>query len=373
MTHALERTLRVGASTSQPPLTGGRAVSWLTLIAGTIGISVSLPIALSHYMKRGISLTAVVWTCLGIGSIYLVYRGASGALRRTRRWAKLLAIPIAFALLQFVVYPLGMAVYTTRAASPEPGSRTPSDVGLTYEDLDLVADDGSQLAAWYVPPENGAVIVLRHGSGSTRTSTLDHAAFLAGAGYGVLMMDARGHGASDGSINELGWHGPADIRTAVDRLSGLPEVERIGLLGLSMGGEEALKATAADDRIDAVVAEGAGIGTYEDSIALGAHAMARFINWTQYRLTELLSDADEPAAVATSMPRIEPRSVLLIAGSPALELEIGRLYARRGGANVHLWQLPDTPHTAGLRVHRQEYVARVLGLFDAALLGSPAT
>ena len=121
-----------------------------------------------------------------------------------------------------------------------------------------------------MPSTNGAAVVLRHGSGSTRNSTLDHAAFLAHAGYGVLLMDARGHGLSGGRINELGWHGPQDIRTGVDYLVQQADVTRgIGILGLSMGGEEAINAAALDSRIAAVVAEGVGTSTYVDSVAGG--------------------------------------------------------------------------------------------------------
>jgi hypothetical protein len=37
------------------------------------------------------------------------------------------------------------------------------------------------LAAWYVPPTNGDAIIVRHRSGSTRSATIEHLAFLAEA------------------------------------------------------------------------------------------------------------------------------------------------------------------------------------------------
>lgn len=177
-----------------------------------------------------------------------------------------------------MIYPLGSAVYVTNAAHPELGAMTPAEVGHSYENVTFASSDGATLAAWYVPSTNGAAALLRHGSGSTRTSLLAHAAFLADAGYGVLLTDARGHGASDGRINELGWHGPRDIVAAIDYLDTRPDVTAgIGIVGLSMGGEEALNAAAIDPRIAAVVADGAGVGSYDDSVANGAHAMARLM------------------------------------------------------------------------------------------------
>ena len=54
------------------------------------------------------------------------------------------------------------------------------------------------LAGWYAPSRNGAAVVLLHGAGSTRSNVLDEAVVLAEHGYGVLMLDARGHGESAG-------------------------------------------------------------------------------------------------------------------------------------------------------------------------------
>jgi pimeloyl-ACP methyl ester carboxylesterase len=239
---------------------------------------------------------------------------------------------------------------------------------MTHEDVTLTSSDGTKLAAWYVESHNGAAVLLRHGSGSTRTATLDHAEFLADAGYGVLMTDARGHGASDGHINELGWHGPQDIEAAIDYLSQRPDVTGgIGILGLSMGGEEAINAAARDERIEAVVADGAGTSTYPDSVATGAHVVERLVNWTQYTMVDVLSDASQPIGVAASMPLIAPRPVLLITGEETVEKMMGPLYARAGGPTTTLWELPGTPHTAGLREHHSAYLDRVTRFFGATL------
>ncbi|MDP9234955.1 MAG: hypothetical protein M3P01_10465 [Actinomycetota bacterium] len=111
-----------------------------------------------------------------------------------------------------------------------------------------------------------------------------------------------------------------------------------------MGGEEAINAAAKDARIAAVVAEGVGTSTYRDSIAGGEQLIARFINLTQFKLTEWLSDAPQPIGIRASMPLIAPRPVLLITGREAIEKAMGPIYARAGGPTTILWQLPDTPH-----------------------------
>src|SRR5690606_17900629 len=102
--------------------------------------------------------------------------------------------------------------------------------------------------AWYVEPANGAVVVLAHGAGSTRSNVLDHAVVLVDHGYGILAVDARGHGDSAGRAMDFGWWGDEDLGAAVDWLAERPEVDHTAVLGLSMGGEEAIGALAADDR-----------------------------------------------------------------------------------------------------------------------------
>ena len=54
-------------------------------------------------------------------------------------------------------------------------------------------------------------------------------------GYGVLLLDRRGEGESEGDINLYGWNGEADVTAAVGFLRRRPDVEpgRIGGSGLS--------------------------------------------------------------------------------------------------------------------------------------------
>ena len=57
---------------------------------------------------------------------------------------------------------------------------------------------------------------------------------------------------------DLGWWGEVDVPAAVTFLAAREEIDdaRIGVVGLSMGGEQAIGALAVDPRIRVVVAEG---------------------------------------------------------------------------------------------------------------------
>jgi len=143
-----------------------------------------------------------------------------------------------------VVKPLWAAVYATNVPRPELGSATPADRGMKYEEVAFTTADGVKLSGWHVPSSNRAAVVLLHGASSTRSSVLAQAAVLARRGYGVLLFDARGHGRSGGRANV--------------------DPGRIGAVGMSMGGEQVIGAIAEDERIRAVVAEGATNRVLED-------------------------------------------------------------------------------------------------------------
>jgi hypothetical protein len=68
------------------------------------------------------------------------------------------------------------------------------------------------------------------------------------------------------------------------------------------------------------------------------------------------------------MPRIAPRPVLLVAaGGVPEEPLVSRLYQRKGGSSVQVWEVPGAAHTGGLRKHPAAYEQRTVGFLDAAL------
>ena len=166
--------------------------------------------------------------------------------------------------------------------------------------MTVTTDDGVRLAGWYLPSTNRAAVVLLHGAGSTRSDVLDEAAVLARHGFGVLMIDARGHGDSAGRAMDFGWHGDADIAAATGYLADRPDVDRqrIGVVGMSMGGEEALGATATNDLIRAVIAEGATARNAADEAWLSDQFGVRGLVQVQLeRLQDVATDALTSASV----------------------------------------------------------------------------
>ena len=268
---------------------------------------------------------------------------------------------------QFVLIPSAWALAVTNRGHPLGSGRTPATVGLSYQDVRISSFDGTRLAGWWVASHNGAAVIVLTGSGSTRDDVLAHAALVARAGYGALLLDFRGHGDSGGRIMDLGWGAERDVHAAVSWVLARPGVSRVGVLGLSMGGEVALTAAAQDRRIAAVVAEGATARTWDDARSdPGVNPVATANEWLQLRLIGLLAPEPQPVPLLEAVRRINV-PVLLIAGNGPKEAELDSLYAKAAPDTVTLWSIADTPHTQGLWTHPTGYRQRVLGLFDAAL------
>jgi len=173
------------------------------------------------------------------------------SLRRTGVAAAATALPMAFAL-RFAI------VYRTRAGFPRrsPPAVDPSAFGLPFEDL-IVEAPGATLPAWFIPAEGASPapgVLLIHGWESARDRMLPNALMLHAAGFHVLTLDVRGHGANRAeSLPISGGEFGLDAAAGVMALLARPEVTRVGILGHSMGGVGAILAAADDPRVDALV------------------------------------------------------------------------------------------------------------------------
>jgi len=153
-------------------------------------------------------------------------------------------------------------------------------------------------------------------------------------GYGVLLFDRRGEGESDGDYNAFGWDGERDLDAAIAFLASRRDVDRrrIGGIGLSVGGELLLQAAAHSQRLRAVVADGAGIRSIRDHLAVDRR---RPIGWISPLLVEtlataVLSDSSPPPALR-DLVRRAPRSSSMPVGEPAERTSTPATSWRRGG------------------------------------------
>ncbi len=120
---------------------------------------------------------------------------------------------------------------------------TPVGLGLPYEDVRLVAEDGVRLQAWYLPvPQARWVTLLSHGNAGNIAHRLDRALLLQSRlRSSVLLYDYRGYGASEGSPDEAGTY--RDAHAAYRFLAEEKKIpaDRIVLFGESLGSAVSLE------------------------------------------------------------------------------------------------------------------------------------
>lgn len=295
-----------------------------------------------------------------------VFRRWQGGWLYRRRLLFLVLLEVLLVL--YGVMPAYLAYFGLRPARIPVGAM-PDD--LAAEEVSLQTGDGVTLSGWYVPPQNGAVIIALHGLGSNRMEVLPHARFLTEAGYGVLLMDMRAHGASGGEVFASGWNAPGDVGTLVDFLQSRPEVEQIGALGLSAGALSILYGGAANEAIAAFVADGTGVAAVEDLLdPLIPHPAIAWLlvpdYWTSYRFVALFTGLQPAPPVRVQVKQIAPRPILLIAGGASMwEPELAAKYAASAGESAQVWVIPGAEHIAGVHAQPEEYAARVLAFLDS--------
>jgi len=312
------------------------------------------------------AVAGVVLAALGVAVLWRARRRDEPRFRRYLRRTGVAAIGAMGAL--FVLMPVGLGIVANHKAR-EPLAR--ANLGHGYVDVTLTTGDGLRLAGWYVPSRNGAAVIVFPG----RVGTVPHARMLARHGYGVLLLDRRGEGASQGDFNARGWGGEPDMRAALAYLGARPDVHAgaIGGLGLSVGGEMLLQTAAHDRRLRAVVSEGAGLRSVAEQKHMPG-APREPLRWlapiTMETVAEtVLSDHTPPADLADLVPRIAPRPVLLVRGLDGNADEmLNRVYRDLGGPTTSLWEIAGAGHTGGIAAAPTEYERRVIGFFDRALV-----
>ena len=288
---------------------------------------------------------------------------------------------LGFGLAAFLLVSLAIMLYRNwivlqADTAPAPSQvEIPADLPFDVEEVTFLSEDGLRLAGWYVPPENGALVILLHGYDGNRTAMLWHAKQLTKAGYGVLMYDERASGESGGTYRSYGWEDSRDVGSALGFLSEKPEVDpgKIGIAGCSIGGQIALQGAAYYPQIGAVWADGASTIRAQD-IHKPTNPIFALLVASNYMLDwmyEVKLDIEAPAPMIEIIGDIAPRPIMLvgsgisypITGSEGDHLEF---YARHAGENAELWVLPDAGHCGGPRARPEEYAQRMVEFFDIA-------
>jgi len=256
---------------------------------------------------------------------------------------------------------------------------TPARYGLDYEVLTLTANDGVELAGWWVRASGrrtSSAAVVHHHYGGQKATTLPWIRLLVDLGLDVVSIDGRGHGASSPVRASQGRFDrrALDVRAAVDAAVARGAASVVAV-GQSQGAAAVVMAGAADPRIKALVLDSGPAGEPASAswglagVTLGRRASAATRASVALYLTWLAGPARYPLSLWRALFRLRNRPLLWLHGDR--DRVVPRWSAASWFRALHspLWHAALVPGGAHLRLLQQapeQVRAELLDLIAAA-------
>ncbi|OIO96606.1 MAG: hypothetical protein AUK03_03685 [Anaerolineae bacterium CG2_30_64_16] len=281
---------------------------------------------------------------------------------------------ILFTLLALLGAGMALSSMLTRRHKPDE-TRSPAEYGLDFADVIFPARDGLTLRGWWIPAaDSKRAVILLHGQGGSMDPDVQYVPALHAAGFNVLMFDFRAHGRSAGRVSTIGYLERRDALGAVDfvRSQG---IERIGLLGFSMGGIVAMLTAPLCPHVAAVISDG-GPARLKTSLAVWAQErgipspLGVILARLALTFTSLRVGANqfryEPLRW---VGQIAPRPILFIHGDrdPYVPPRDFEALVAAAGPTAEVWRAPEAGHRTVDQLYPAEYRRRIVTFFDQHL------
>jgi len=175
-------------------------------------------------------------------------------------------------------------------------ARTPDSIGLDWEDIWLVTEEGQQVHAWLVEhPEARGVAVYCHGNAGNIGDRMHTLRMLHAARLSTLIFDYTGYGQSGGEVGEEVSYSSARAAEKFARES--LAAERIVLVGRSLGAAVAVR-LASERAPDALVVQSGFLSLADVASDLYPWLPARLITGERFPSKDLIGDVNCPVLVA---------------------------------------------------------------------------
>jgi len=242
---------------------------------------------------------------------------------------------------------------------------------LQGNSVEFESGSGSKLRGWLIPGRKGAAVVLMHGYRGDRREMLGRASFLSEAGYGVLLFDFQAHGESPGKQITIGYLESRDAQAAVGFMKMSCPGEKLGVIGVSMGGAAAVLASPALE-VDAMALE----MVYSDIERATANRMERYFGvWARRFAPLLLMQLPLRAGIEKAALRPIDRvgaikaPKLFIAGAKDrhTKLDESRELFAAASEPKEFWVVEEAAHVDVHQMAKEEYERRILDFFEKRL------
>lgn len=251
-------------------------------------------------------------------------------------------------------------------------------VPIDTESVQFASASGSTIHAWFVRGRPGAgAVLLLHGVGDDRHAMLGRAVFLNRMGFSILAPDFRARGESAGDHTTYGALESLDARAALGFLHDSVPGERVGVLGVSMGGAAALLGPG-PLHADAFVLESV-YPTIRDAVRDRLRAWLGPARFVTPALTPVVMRAWRPF-VGVNESELRPidhiaavhAPILLLAGTldRYTHLDEARALFARATAPKVMWEVRGADHEDLHAFAPAEYERRVGGFLVAHLASS---
>ena len=248
-------------------------------------------------------------------------------------------------------------------------------VALGATTVSFPSRSGSVIRAWFARGRRGGgAVLLLHGMGSNRASMLERASFLHRSGFTVLAPDFQAEGESPGEHITFGQLESFDAEAALAFLRRATPGERVGVIGVSMGGAATLVG-AKPLEVDALVLESV-YPTFDKAVSDRLETWLGPLGFVGRAIAPTLIELVTPR-IGVDPERLRPIDAISRVGGPLLivagtedrytHIEESRALFARARSPKEMWEVGGAGHEDLHEYSPLEYERRVGGFLVAHL------
>jgi len=259
-------------------------------------------------------------------------------------------------LLLLLLFYVGIQIFIRKvyAFTPVPHTDTPDKFGIRFEEIRFTTENDKSLYGWWIPArensDHAPTLILAHGLYRNLGRMLRYIENLHPMGFNLLAFDSRHHGSSDRDEHASLYKIGQDITHALHHLKSMPvNQNRVGVLGLSLGGAGSIYAASLEPDIRAVVTVGAPAHPVDVmSRRFKDYYLPGFVVWYALRQIEkAIGVSYDSFAPETNIAKAQAHFLVIhgVDDDVVLASQGEKLLKAAGEDQCELWLIPEFGHS----------------------------